>query len=63
MKIAAVLSIGAVALGGVWLLQKSISEGHPWYWTLVEVFIIIIGIGCGYEVATGKPSEPPVEKK
>lgn len=60
MKIAAVLSIGAVALGGVWLLQKSISAGHPWYWMLVEVFVIIIGIGCGYEIARGKDDAPKV---
>lgn len=58
MKIVALIVIGVTTLGGLWIINQSISHGNPWYWTLCEVIIFLLGITTLQTVATHEPGGP-----
>lgn len=63
MKAFIAFLIGTTTLGGVWLLQRSLTSNHPWYWILAILFLIVFGIAAQLVVVQRDEDEKKEEKK
>ena len=46
MKALVALLVSATTLGGIWLVQRSLTANHAWYWIVVEIVLIVFGIAA-----------------
>jgi hypothetical protein len=58
VKVVALFIAGAITLGGMWIIDQSAARGNPWYWTLCEAIIFLLGITTLQTIATHGPGTP-----
>ncbi len=53
--------VALVILGGIRLIQMSLTAGHAWYWVATQVALIVFGVSA--LLVVGKPDDDKPEKE